>query len=175
MLKLFKLYGIASLFSAMRNADEEITRLREQVLSLQTELAARNSQTIEMLEDFARPKPEPVVDEVFDEEEDDDFDLELTKSIEEQINAEREKMYGKDLKPVNVRRTTSDLYEEARKRHEAAATRDRAIQESAMQEEIVEEYERANKPHTQPAQVRISEGKARFYVESAKAMVGKKA
>lgn len=87
-----------------------------------------------------------------------------TSWVEETDNKRYDEEYPKvDLKAAH-RRNTSDLYKEAKEKHEESAKRKRLEQENR---DIIEDEQ-----ESRPLDVVISENKQQYYIEKAKAVTG---
>jgi len=162
IVELFVKYGIASLFGVTRFLHDENERLRLRVWQLENKLD--------------QPRYTPSGYEDLDSEsnlEDGWFDgvRELESDGSKKVVANDE-VFGKTVRPKNIRRTVDDLYKEAKQRHENQFA-ERQLQQALEQERIVEEMVAESETSDIPTEVKISESKQRLLIEMGKSIMQK--
>jgi hypothetical protein len=167
MLKLFLKYGVASLFGVTRYLHTEVERLQLRVWQLENRLDEVN-----------RPQYEPSGYDDLDQESNLDggwFDqvAELEPDGKKTTVA-RDEIFGRVVKPKNIRRTVDDLMREAKAVHNAQFTQQRELQEALEQQRIVEEMVAQDDEelgNETPVEVQISDAKKNFLIEAGRSIM----
>ncbi len=161
MLELFLKYGIASLFGVTRYLHSEVERLQLRVWQLENRLY--------------EPKYEPSGYEDLDGNLDDGWFDAVSEIPTEGSNkaVPKDEVFGRVVKPRNLRRTVDDLMREAKAAHNADYTQRRAMQEALEQERLVEEMlaQDDEELNDVPVEVKISDAKKNFLIEAGKSIM----
>lgn len=84
-------------------------------------------------------------------------------------------IYGRQQRPVNQQRNTNDLYRIAKEKHaEKHAKYEERLQQYAEQEEVIDKALAEARVSQPDVEVRLSEEKKEFYVNSAKVLMENK-
>jgi len=157
----FVRYGLAGLFGVTRHLHDENERLKLRIFELERKgfqfqpsgYEDLDGITSQWSDDYPEINPPPVP----------------------LSGQEKDEIYGRNAKPVNQQRNTNDLYRMAKDKHEksvAVKSPPDRIEEYIAQEEEVERAIAEARVNDRPLDVKLSESKQQFYVESAKAIMG---